>query len=129
MAESYGAEADRAVFVYLDLPEQAARFQIAHVSSEGGRGSLAPRNLVAALGEAFSARGVPLSLAMPYSELYRLALVRGPEELRILRERGISAVLISASYRDLSAGDGPAPLRPRRPPRPWTSLYSNSPQR
>jgi hypothetical protein len=109
MAESYGAEADRAVFVYLDLPEQAARFQIAHGSSEGGRGSLAPRNLVAALGEAFSARGVPLSLAMPYSELYRLALVRGPEELRILRERGISAVLISASYRDLSAGDGPAP--------------------
>ena len=106
IAESYAYEADRIAFVYIDLPLGSDRPELTH----GSRGRLAPRNLVSALTGAFEDDGLFLPLAIPYNELYRLGLVSGPQELRILRERGFPGVLIAPARR--LARYGPGELSP-----------------
>lgn len=105
LAESYAYEAEKIAFVYVDLPDAAVRPELSH----GSAGRLAPRNLVSSLIGSFSENGMLLPLSNPYNELYRLNLVAGPEELRILRDRGIPGVLIAQNRRMQRYGQNEEP--------------------
>lgn len=89
------SDAERTAFLYLKLD----RTPSVPVLEHGTAGSIAPRYLVSALREAFAGSGYSLPPAVPYNELYRLGLVKGTEELLILRERGIPAAVLTDSRR------------------------------
>jgi len=86
-------DSERTVVIYIKLAKDPSRPVLDH----GTAGSIAPRYLVGSLQKAFADNGASLPLHIPYNELYRLGLVQGSEELKILRELEIPAVVLTDS--------------------------------
>jgi len=93
-------EPSRALFLYVDLSREPSRPRLEYGTDDG----IAPRYLVETLLESFELRGLRLPLAVPYTELYRLKLVAGRTELRLLRERRIPAALFADEARGANPG-------------------------
>lgn len=82
---------EHSLAVYLDLRGEPSLPVLEYGTEDG----IAPRYLIESLIDSFSRRGIRLPLAVPFNELYRLRLIEGRSELRLLRERGIGAALLA----------------------------------
>jgi hypothetical protein len=86
-------ENERTAVIYLDVRGSPDHLRIVH----GSAGTIAPLGILEPLLSAFDKLGSPLDLAVPFNELYRLGLVRGPEALSFLHERGFPALLVESN--------------------------------
>lgn len=92
---------ERSPVLYLDLEKSGTGLQIRH----GSKRRIAPLALVEALTRAAGAAGYVIPIAVPFNELYRLALIDGPEALRILHAENVPALAVT----ELSGTVHPAP--------------------
>lgn len=86
---------ERSPVLYLDLREAGAAPEIRH----GSKRRIAPLALVEAVGRSASAAGYSIPVAVPFNELYRLALIDGPEALKLLHSADIPALAVAQSSR------------------------------
>ncbi len=105
LADRY-EESERTAIVYLDLREPRGGLSIVHGSS----GTVAPLGVLKPLLSSFEAEKIPLSVAVPFNELYRMNLIRGSEALVFLHGRGFPALLVQENPR-ASKGGLPTPER------------------
>lgn len=94
LADRY-EESERTAFIYLDIRELVGDAEIVH----GSAGTVTPLGVLEPLLNVFERLGAPLSVAVPFNELYRMGLIQGPPALAFLQERGFPALLIEPDPR------------------------------
>ncbi len=86
---------ERSPVLYLDLRQEGAALEIRH----GSKRRIAPLALVEAVTRSAGAAGYAIPVAVPFNELYRLALIDGPEALKLLHSADIPSLAVAESTR------------------------------